>query len=159
MKKILVIHGPNLDLLGAREPGIYGTATLASINRSLTRAAVAQKASVQFFQSNHEGEIVTRIGSADGAFDGILMNPAAYTHTSVAIRDAVAAVRLPVVEVHLSNIYAREAFRHHSLIAPVAAGQISGFGPASYELGLTALLGLLAEKKTAAPVKVRKKRA
>jgi 3-dehydroquinate dehydratase-2 len=143
MKKILVIHGPNLNLLGTREPGVYGTATLASINGSLLKSAAKAGAKVDFFQSNHEGEIVSRIGSAPGTYDGILINPAAYTHTSVAIRDAVAAVRLPVVEVHLSNIYAREAFRHQSLISPVAAGQISGFGTHSYELGLAALLKLV----------------
>lgn len=148
MKKILVIHGPNLNLLGSREPGVYGTATLASINRILTAAASRDRAGIDFFQSNHEGEIVTKIGSAPGVYAGILINPAAYTHTSVAIRDAVAAVQLPVVEVHLSNIYARETFRHQSLISPVASGQISGFGPHSYELGLSALLRLISAEET-----------
>jgi 3-dehydroquinate dehydratase-2 len=150
MKKILVIHGPNLNLLGSREPGVYGTATLSSINGSLSKSAAKSGAKVDFFQSNHEGEIVSRIGAAPGVYDGILINPAAYTHTSVAIRDAVAAVRLPVVEVHLSNIYAREAFRHQSLISPVAVGQISGFGTHSYELGLIALLKILSAPAAAA---------
>ena len=143
--KILVIHGPNLNLLGKREPDTYGKVSVKSIDESLKKLAGAHKASVQTFQSNHEGEIVTRIQEADGQFDAIVMNPAAYTHTSVAIRDAVAAVRVPVIEVHLSNIYGREAFRHQSLIAPVAAGQISGFGAASYELGFLAALGVEAK--------------
>ncbi|MBP9733866.1 MAG: type II 3-dehydroquinate dehydratase [Candidatus Omnitrophica bacterium] len=148
MKKILVIHGPNLNLLGSREPGVYGTATLTSINRVLAATASRERMGIEFFQSNHEGEIVSKIGSAPGVYAGILINPAAYTHTSVAIRDAVAAVRLPVVEVHLSNIYAREAFRHQSLISPVASGQISGFGPHSYELGLAALSRLISTEET-----------
>lgn len=147
MKKILVIHGPNLNLLGKREPGVYGTTTIATINASLKKLAAAHKVSIETFQSNHEGEIVTKVQDADGHFDAILMNPAAYTHTSVAIRDAVAAVKTPVVEVHLSNIYAREEFRHHSLISPVAAGQVAGFGAKSYELGLLAALSLIDKKK------------
>lgn len=147
MKKILVIHGPNLNLLGKREPGIYGKTTIESINRSLAGIAKSHKASLECYQSNIEGEIVTRIQKAAGKFDAIVMNPAAYTHTSVAIRDAVSAVKLPVVEVHLSNIYAREKFRHESLIAPVAAGQIAGFGPKSYELGLLAALALTEKKR------------
>jgi 3-dehydroquinate dehydratase II len=143
MKPILVIHGPNLDLLGKREPEIYGKVTIDQIDRALEKAAAKLKAKLEIFQSNHEGEIVTRIGRAPKKFAGILMNPAAYTHTSVAIRDAVSAARLPVVEVHLSNIYAREAFRHQSLVAPVAVGQVSGFGVQSYVLGLSALIGHL----------------
>ena len=142
MTKILVIHGPNLQLLGQREPSIYGTVDLAAINRDLTARAKAAGAGVTILQSNHEGEIAERIGSAKGKFDALLINPAAYTHTSVAIRDAIQASGLPAVEVHLSNIYAREAFRHQSLIAPVCKGQISGFGPASYRLGLQAALSL-----------------
>lgn len=138
--KILVIHGPNLNLLGKREPDVYGKVSIKNIDEALRKLAKAQKAALETFQSNHEGEIVTRIQEAEGSFDAILMNPAAYTHTSVAIRDAVSAVKIPVIEVHLSNIYAREEFRHHSLIAPVAAGQISGFGPKSYELGLLAAI-------------------
>ena len=137
--KLLVIHGPNLDLLGKREPDVYGTATLESINQSLSEMVKDESVALEFFQSNHEGEIVSKIGAADESFDGILINPAAYTHTSVAIRDAVSAVSIPTIEVHLSNIYARESFRHESLIAPVSVGQISGFGINSYKLGLEAL--------------------
>lgn len=145
MNKILVIHGPNLNLLGQREKDIYGTTTLEEINDLLRKTAQEHKIAVEFFQSNHEGEIVDKIGQTkkDG-FNAILINPAAYTHTSVAIRDAIAAVNLPTVEVHLSNIYAREAFRHTSLIAPVSVGQISGFGINSYVLGLKAIVRLLA---------------
>jgi 3-dehydroquinate dehydratase-2 len=144
MKKILVIHGPNLNLLGEREKDIYGKNTLSEINQKLERLAKDSRVGLDFFQSNHEGAIVDTIGRAksDG-FSAILINPAAYTHTSIAIRDAVLAVQLPTVEVHLSNIYAREDFRHHSLIAPVSRGQISGFGVNSYILGLQALIDLL----------------
>ena len=145
--KILVIHGPNLNLLGKREPDIYGKVSIKNIDAELKKLAKAHKVSLETFQSNHEGEIVTRIQEADGVFDAIVMNPAAYTHTSVAIRDAVSAVRVPVIEAHLSNIYSREAFRHQSLIAPVAAGQISGFGAKSYELAFFAALGLKGKKK------------
>ena len=147
MKKILVIHGPNLNLLGQREKDIYGKTTLAEINASLKKLAAAHQIELKVFQSNHEGEIVDTIGQAKkDQINAILINPAAYTHTSVAIRDAVLAVALPTVEVHLSNIYAREDFRHHSLVAPVSYGQISGFGPQSYILGLEALIDLLAKK-------------
>ena len=142
MKKILVIHGPNLQLLGTRPPTIYGRADLASINRDLTRLAAKRKATLTIVQSNHEGEIVERIGKAKGRYDALLINPAAYTHTSVAIRDAIEAAGVPAVEVHLSNIYAREPFRHQSLIAPVCRGQVCGFGPASYRLGLEPALAL-----------------
>ena len=145
--KILVIHGPNLNLLGKREPAVYGRVSIQSIDESLKKIAKANKARIEIFQSNHEGEIVTKIQEADGAFGAVVMNPAGYTHTSVAIRDAVTAVKVPVVEVHLSNIYAREAFRHHSLIAPVAAGQVSGFGAKSYELGLLAAIHLASSKR------------
>ena len=138
--KVLVVHGPNLQLLGQREPSIYGTANLASIKKDLERVAKRHGASLTIVQANHEGEVVELIGSAKGRFDALLINPAAYTHTSVAIRDAIEASGLPAVEVHLSNIYAREPFRHQSLIAPVCRGQISGFGAASYRLGLEALL-------------------
>jgi len=143
MKKILVIHGPNLNLLGQREVNVYGTVTIDEINKELEKIAKAAKVSLKVMQSNHEGDIVEAIGSAKGEFDAILINPAAYTHTSVAIRDAVSAVGIPTVEVHLSNIYAREEFRHTSLIAPVAKGQVSGFGKASYVLGLEAAIGLI----------------
>jgi 3-dehydroquinate dehydratase-2 len=148
MTKILVIHGPNLDLLGHREPGIYGSVTIQQINSHLKKVAKIHKVAIEFFQSNHEGEIVSKIGTAKGVYGAIVINPAAYTHTSVAIRDAVSAVNIPVIEVHLSNIYAREEFRHQSLIAPVAKGQISGFGGKSYELGLLAALSALQDKKS-----------
>lgn len=143
MKKILVIHGPNLQLLGTREVDVYGKATIDDINDDLKKRAKSLKVSLEIIQSNHEGEIVELIGKAKAGFDGILINPAAYTHTSVAIRDSVSAANIPTVEVHLSNIYAREEFRHTSLIAPVARGQVSGFGPMSYILGLEALAGLV----------------
>lgn len=143
MKKILVIHGPNLNLLGKREVDVYGKTTIEEINGDLRKAAKAKKVSLEIVQSNHEGEIVELIGSAKDRFDAILINPAAYTHTSVAIRDAISAVDVPTVEVHLSNIYAREEFRHTSLIAPVAKGQVSGFGKMSYLLGLEAAAALI----------------
>jgi len=136
---ILVIHGPNLNLLGTREPEIYGSTTLADIDRMITDLARELGVTVECFQSNSEGEIVDAIQRGRGRVDGILINPAAYTHTSVAIRDAIAAVGIPTVEVHLSNVHAREPFRHQSFIAPVAVGQIAGFGPQSYLLGLRAL--------------------
>jgi 3-dehydroquinate dehydratase-2 len=139
LKSILVIHGPNLNLLGVREPGVYGNDTLAQIDAQLRGLGQELDLSVHCVQSNVEGEIVNAVQGAAGTAQGILINPGAYTHTSVAIRDAIAAVGLPTVEVHLSNIYAREEFRHHSFIAPVAKGQIAGFGPQSYLLGLRAL--------------------
>jgi 3-dehydroquinate dehydratase II len=137
---VLVLHGPNLNLLGQREPGIYGSLTLVEINRLLEQEGLKLQAKVFFMQSNHEGVLVDAIHEAWGRHQGIVINPGAYTHTSVAIRDAIAAVNLPLVEVHLSNIYRREDFRHHSYIAPVAVGQISGFGAQSYILGLQALV-------------------
>ena len=139
-KKILVLHGPNLNLLGKREKNIYGKINLNSINNSLKALAKKLDVVLEIKQSNVEGELVNFIQRAlkDGTF-GVLMNPAAYTHTSVAIRDAILATKWPVVEVHISNIYKREEFRHKSLIAPVAVGQISGFGTESYLLGLSAL--------------------
>lgn len=143
MKKILVIHGPNLNLLGTREPSIYGAASLDEINSKMESLASSQGVELTFFQSNHEGDIVDVIGrSAKDGFLSIVINPAAYTHTSVAIRDALSAVGLPAVEVHLSNIYKREEFRHHSLIAPACVGQVSGFGMQSYILGLSAAINL-----------------
>lgn len=141
--KILVLHGPNLNLLGRREPEVYGSTTLDDINQSLELLGQSLQVQVSAFQSNHEGDLVDKIHQAWGQQDGILINPGAYTHTSVAIRDAIAGVALPTVEVHLSNVYKREAFRHHSYIAPVAIGQISGFGAESYRLGLQALVGHL----------------
>lgn len=140
---ILVLHGPNLNLLGKREPGIYGVLTLVEINRLLTEKAQQLQVDLKILQSNHEGELVTAIHEALGQQQGILINAGAYTHTSVAIRDALAGVALPTVEVHLSNIYRREEFRHHSWIAPIALGQISGFGANSYLLGLDALVSHL----------------
>ncbi|BAZ29677.1 3-dehydroquinate dehydratase, type II [Cylindrospermum sp. NIES-4074] len=137
---ILVLHGPNLNLLGQREPGIYGSLTLEEINRLLQAEGQKVNAQVVPVQSNHEGILVDTIHGALGQYQGILINAGAYTHTSVALRDAIAAVNLPTVEVHLSNIYRREEFRHHSYIAPVAIGQISGFGVQSYLLGLQALV-------------------
>lgn len=136
MKKILVIHGPNLGLLGKREVGVYGTMNLAQINKKLNSLAAELKVKLDIKQSDHEGEIVEAIGKSLGAYDGIIINPAAYTHTSVAIRDAVLAVSVPVIEVHISNIYKREEFRHKSLIAGACIGQISGFGEQSYLLAL-----------------------
>lgn len=141
--KILVLHGPNLNLLGEREKDIYGKLTLDEINKMLKSEAKDLGLEVEFFQSNSEGELVDRIHEARKSFSGIVMNPAAFTHTSVALRDAVAALNIPVVEVHLSNIYQREEFRHHSMIAPVARGQVSGFGAQSYLLGLRAVAGLI----------------
>jgi 3-dehydroquinate dehydratase-2 len=138
MKKILVIHGPNLGLLGTREPDVYGTTTLQDINGAITTLAAQLGLEVECFQSNHEGEIVDKIGKSKAAYTAIVINPAAYTHTSVAIRDAIAAGGVPAVEVHLSNIYGREEFRQKSLIAPVCRGQIAGFGADSYLLALRA---------------------
>jgi len=140
--KILVINGPNLNLLGEREPGYYGTDTLASINADLEKKAAELGTEIEFYQSNHEGAIIDRLhaarANANGGIDAIVLNAGAYTHYSYAIRDAIAAIKLPVVEVHLSNIHARDAFRETSVIAPVCAGQISGFGAYSYTLGLYA---------------------
>jgi 3-dehydroquinate dehydratase-2 len=137
---ILVVHGPNLNLLGQREPGIYGSLTLAEIDRSLEEEGEKLQAKISHLQSNYEGALVDAIHQALGKHQGILINAGAYTHTSIALRDAIAGVNLPTVEVHLSNIYRREEFRHHSYIAPVAIGQISGFGAQSYLLGLQALV-------------------
>ena len=137
--KILVVHGPNLDLLGKREPQIYGKNTLEQINKQLRKLAKEYNVELEVFQSNHEGDIVDCIGKAkDKGVSTIIINPAAYTHTSVAIRDAISASEVMVIEVHLSNIYSREEFRHTSLIAPVVKGQISGFGAESYYLALQA---------------------
>lgn len=137
---VLILHGPNLNLLGHREPGIYGSVSLETINQSLQKEAELLQVVVFPLQSNHEGTLIDAVHEALGQHQGIVINPGAYTHTSVAIRDAIVAVNLPTVEVHLSNVYQREAFRHHSYIAPVAIGQISGFGANSYILGLWALV-------------------
>jgi 3-dehydroquinate dehydratase-2 len=138
--RILVVHGPNLNLLGTREPEVYGRTTLSEIDAALAAQASAAGATLQAVQSNHEGELIDRIQGARGAADGLLVNPGGLTHTSVALRDALLASGLPVVEVHLSNIFAREAFRRHSYVSDVAVGVVTGFGPASYRLGLEALL-------------------
>jgi len=143
MERILVIHGPNLNLLGKRERSIYGTMTLAEIDETLVGYGSSLGFDVDTFQSNGEGEIVDAIQGVPGKYAGVIINPAAYTHTSVAIRDAIAAVDVPFVEVHLSNIHDREEFRRRSLTAPVCAGQISGFGPDSYLIGMDALRRLL----------------
>lgn len=141
--KILVIHGPNLNLLGEREEEIYGSTRLEEINSNLTRLAKEKGAEIQIVQSNHEGEIVDQIGQSRKEVDCMIINPAAYTHTSVAIRDAISAIKVPVIEVHLSNIYKREDFRQKSLLTSVCEGQISGFGANSYYLALDAALELL----------------
>lgn len=143
MLSLLVLHGPNLNLLGQREPGIYGSLTLESITQQLEQAAELLQVELASLQSNHEGVLVDAIHAALGQHQGILINAGAYTHTSIALRDAIAAVAIPTVEVHLSNLYRRETFRHHSYIAPVAIGQISGFGADSYRLGLEALVHYL----------------
>ncbi|MCL0072049.1 type II 3-dehydroquinate dehydratase [Peptococcaceae bacterium] len=137
--KILIMHGPNLNLLGERERSIYGGATLDDINDRLSKLAKELGVEIEFFQSNHEGALIDKLHQARD-FDAIVFNPAAFTHYSIALRDAVAAIKTPVIEVHLSNIHAREEFRANSVIAPVARGQISGFGMQSYLLGLRAAI-------------------
>lgn len=146
---MLVIHGPNLNLIGTREPDVYGRETLADIERRLRVLATELKVTLDTYQSNSEGALVDRIHAGRGKADGILINPGAYTHTSIALRDALLAVEIPTVEVHLSNIHQREPFRHRSLIAPVAVGQVLGFGGESYLLGLRALVGELRRRAKA----------
>lgn len=155
MKKILVMHGPNLNLLGKREVSIYGSATLKQINEALEKEADLLKAKLEFQQSNHEGVLVDKIGEAAKEYDGILINPAAFTHTSVALRDALLACGLPAVEIHLSHIHNREEFRKESLTAPACVAQVMGFGMESYLLGLRGLVSLLNKKIR---TKVRKKK-
>ncbi len=143
--RILVVQGPNLNLLGTREPHLYGSTTLDEIHAELATAAKPWGAELEFFQSNHEGALIDRIQEALSWADGILINPAGLTHSSVSLRDALVATGLPVIEVHLSNVFAREEFRHRSLVSPIAVGVISGLGPAGYRLALEALLQRLSE--------------
>ncbi len=143
--RVLVVHGPNLNLLGTREPDVYGTVSLDDINAELAATAKEEGAEIEFFQSNHEGVLIDRIQEAPSWADGILINPGGLTHSSVSLRDALSATGLPIVEVHLSNIFAREEFRRHSYVSSIAVGVISGFGPDSYRLGLDALLSTLAD--------------
>ena len=145
MKKILIMHGPNINLTGIREPGHYGSTPFAEMNEEFVAFAKTNGADCDIFQSNHEGELIDRLHAAMGVYDGIVLNAGAYTHYSYAIRDAIAAVQLPVVEVHMSNVHKREEFRHHSVLSPVCSGVICGFGKNSYILGISALLQLLAE--------------
>jgi 3-dehydroquinate dehydratase-2 len=140
--RVLFLNGPNLNLLGTREPDVYGRTTLADIEARVRGRANSLSATIDFRQSNHEGELVTWIQEAKNLFDAIVINAAAYTHTSVALRDAISAVGIPTIEIHLSNIHAREEFRHRSLIAAVCTGQISGFGAFSYVLGLEAAVNI-----------------
>jgi 3-dehydroquinate dehydratase-2 len=147
MKKVLVLHGPNLNMLGIREPGVYGQVSLEAINHNLLLTAKQHALELEVFQSNHEGQLIDQIHQAYGLKDGILINPGAFTHYSYAIRDALSAVNLPAVEVHLSNIHKRESFRHTSVTAPVVIGQIAGFGAYSYQLGLLALLQYFDENR------------
>jgi 3-dehydroquinate dehydratase II len=143
--RILVLNGPNLNLLGRRSPEIYGSSTLADVERQLQEAAAEFGCEVECRQSNHEGDLVSWIGEAMGVMDGLIINPGAYTHTSIALRDAIEGTGIPAVEVHISNIQAREEFRHHSLSAPVCVGQVCGFGVAGYVLALRALAQWLRE--------------
>jgi len=148
MSNILILHGPNLNLLGTREPGIYGSMTLNDINLALLGQSNRLESELRIKQSNHEGELIDAIHESVGWADGILINPGAYTHYSLALRDAIAGVSLPCVEVHLSNIHSRESFRQKSVIAPVCIGQVSGFGWRSYTLGLEALFDHLSDSGT-----------
>jgi len=140
--KILILHGPNLNLLGAREPEVYGSMTLADIDEKLKELGQELGVEVKTSQSNHEGALIDALHDARKWANGIVFNPGAYTHTSIALRDAISAIQIPVVEVHLSNVYAREEFRHVSMISAVCKGKITGFGWKSYELGLRALLDM-----------------
>lgn len=143
MKKILVMNGPNLNLLGLREPNVYGADTLESINKEIAEKAEKMNVSVEFYQSNHEGELIDKIHSVVTDFDGVILNAGAYTHYSYAILDAIKAVKKPFVEVHMSNIHQREEFRHKSVISPACVGQICGFGKMSYMLALDAICDII----------------
>lgn len=145
--RVLVLNGPNLNLLGQREPGMYGALSLAEVEAGVRRQAEVWGVELDFRQSNHEGQLVDWLHEAGRNYDGVVLNAGAYTHTSVALRDAIAAIAVPVVEVHLTNVHAREPFRHRSLIAPVCIGQVSGFGPWSYVLGLAAVVSVIAPAK------------
>ena len=142
-KRILVLHGPNLNMLGRREPEVYGALTLEQLNAELAAQATKLGVAVECRQTNHEGVLVDMIQAADGAYDCIIINPAAFTHYSIAVRDALAAISTPAIEVHLSNIYRREEFRHHSVTAPVTVGQIAGFGSQGYILALYAAVDII----------------
>jgi 3-dehydroquinate dehydratase II len=144
--KILVIHGPNLNMLGKREPEIYGKATLDDINKELTQKGLATGLEVETFQSNHEGAIVEKLQNAMGKVSGLIINPAAFTHTSVAIRDAVLLLNIPIIEVHLSNIYKRESFRHKSMLSDIVTGQIAGLGVIGYMLAIEAISSMVRKK-------------
>ncbi|MBI9043295.1 MAG: type II 3-dehydroquinate dehydratase [Anaerolineaceae bacterium] len=146
MKKILILHGPNLNLLGKREPETYGKISLEELNEQLIQFGNKQSVSIECQQSNGEGELINLLHLATDIFDGVVFNPGAYTHTSVALRDAIAGIEIPVIEVHISNVYAREVFRHISMIAAVCLGKISGFGVNSYRLGIMAMRDHLKEK-------------
>lgn len=143
MKKILVLMGPNLNMVGVREKSVYGEETAESINVQIMSFAEKNKLSAEIFQSNHEGDLIDKIHCAKGSFDGVIINAGALTHYSYALRDAIACVKIPFIEVHMSNIHAREEFRHNSVIAPVCAGQIAGFGKNSYMLAISAIKDLI----------------
>jgi 3-dehydroquinate dehydratase-2 len=148
--KILILHGPNLNMLGTREPEVYGSRTLGDVNAALMELGSELGAELKCFQSNHEGALIDELQEARTWANGVVFNPGGYTHTSVALRDTIAAIGIPVIEVHISNVYAREEFRHHSLISPVCRGKIVGLGWRSYTLGLRALADILSDKHDAA---------
>ena len=154
MERILVIHGPNLNMLGKREVGVYGNMTLEEVNDTIRTLAKGLDVDITIFQSNSEGALIDKIHEASGGYDAIVFNPGGYTHTSVALRDAVVASDVPVIEVHISDIYRREGFRHHSYISEVAAGQIAGFGVNSYLLGLRAAVEIARSPKTSRGSKI-----